>query len=531
MITEYIWSRFAAPTPLLLTGRDDTVKLELKPYLQPFERELATRELRAMVGPEAEITEEHGFWLVRTEISEEILRSRLTYWQRVGRGNLDLTLQKALEFTQNGSAQAAARSALHRTRRLRYGPHDLHEYRGKFFPQLVRSLINISGIPEGSLVLDPMCGSGTTPCEAVAIGMAALGADLNPLSSLIATVKASIPTKNAKDFKMYAVDHLPRFKFVDIEPSQVWDENDLRYLEKWFAPMAVRDLASIVTEIRHIRQQAYRDFFRVCLSNIVRSVSWQKATDLRVRKEILPYNVGTAQKRFLDEAATQIDRIHPYLCVLDRKGSATVDIRRGNAVNIASLFPEYVGRIDLLVTSPPYATALPYLDTDRLSLIVMGLLPRKKHSETERDMVGTREVTESERRKAWAAYEARKNELPGDISDMIDQIAEANHSDGVGFRRRNLPALLGKYFLNMLDAMRSTSLLMKPGAFGYYVVGNNSTEVGGEKIEIPTDRFLFELGIAAGWRGIEQIPMELIASRDIFRENRGSSETILCFRA
>jgi site-specific DNA-methyltransferase (cytosine-N4-specific) len=91
--------------------------------------------------------------------------------------------------------------------------------------------------------------------------------------------------------------------------------------------------------------------------------------------------------------------------------------------------------------------------------------------------------------------------------------------------------LLGKYFLSMLDAMRSARELMKPRGLGYYVVGNNSTEVDGEKIEIPTDRFFIGLGAAAGWTPVEQISMELISSRDIFRENRGSSETILCFRA
>lgn len=531
MIAESIRSRFAVPTPLLLSGRDSAVKLELKPYLQPFERELAMRELRAMVGHDAQITEEHGLWLASTEISDEVLRSRLTYWQRVGRSELEPTLQKALEFTQNGSVQTVERAELHRARRLRYGPHDLHEYRGKFFPQLVRSLINISCIPEGSLVLDPMCGSGTTPCEAVSAGMAALGADLNPLSSLIASVKSSIPATDAKDFKKNVADRLPKFKFVEADPAKVWGEDDLRYLGMWFDAAALRDLASIVSEIGRIRLPAYRDFFRVCLSNVVRSVSWQKATDLRVRKEILPYDAGTAQERFLAEAASQIDRIHPYLCVLDHKGPAAVDIRRGNAVDVSSIFPEYRGKVDLLVTSPPYATALPYLDTDRLSLIILGLLPRKRHGEAERDMVGTREVSERERREAWAIYEARRTELPGEIATLIDWIGDANHGEGVGFRRRNLPALLGKYFLSMLDAMRSARELMKPGAFGYYVVGNNSTEVGGEKIEIPTDRFLFELGATAGWTPIEQIPMELIASRDIFRENRGSSETILCFRA
>lgn len=531
MIARSIRDRFAVPKPMLLSGVANEVVLEIKPYLQPFERELALRELRALLNPGDEIREVHSYWLAHTEVSDEMLRAKLTYWQRVGREFLEPTLQKVLEFTQNGESAANERSELHRARRLRYGPHDLHEYRGKFFPQLVRSLINMSGIPEGSLVLDPMSGSGTTACEAVAAGMFAIGADLNPLSTLIASVKASIPAIDSKEFKKLAIDRLPKFNFEPADPAKVWGEDDLRYLGMWFDPKAITDLASIVSAIEKIRHTAYRDFFRVCLSNIVRSVSWQKSTDLRVRKEIQPYDAGTAQVRFLTEAAAQVDRIYPYLSVLQRQVSANVEIRRGNSLDIASIFPEYRGKVDLLITSPPYATALPYLDTDRLSLIVMGLLPRKQHGVAERSMVGTREVSERERREAWADYEVRRSELPDEISSLIDRIAAINHGEGVGFRRRNLPALLGKYFLSMLDAMRSARELMKPGAFGHYVVGNNSTVVDGVKIEIPTDQLLVGLGAAAGWTPVEQIPMELIASRDIFRENRGSSETILCFRA
>lgn len=531
MIAQRIRERFAVPTPLLISGGTNEIALEIKPYLQPFERELAVRELRALLNSVDEIREEHGYWLARTEVSDEVLRAKLTYWQRVGRVSLEPTLQKALEFTQNGEAAANERSELHRARRLRYGPHDLHEYRGKFFPQLVRSLINISGIPEGSLVLDPMSGSGTTACEAVVARMAAIGVDLNPLSALIASVKASIPAIDPKEFKTYTVDRLSKFKFEQTDPAIVWGEDDLRYLGMWFDPMAIKDLASIVSEIGKIQSSIYRDFFRVCLSNVVRSVSWQKSTDLRVRKEVLPYEAGTAQLRFLTEVRSQVDRIYPYLSVLKHKGPANVEIRQGSTLDIASIFPEYLGKVDLLITSPPYATALPYLDTDRLSLIVIGLLSRKHHGEAERAMVGTREVTERERREAWTIYEARRSELPEEISSLIDRIATTNHGEGVGFRRRNLPALLGKYFLSMLDAMRSVRELMRPGAFAYYVVGNNSTEIQGEKIEIPTDHFLVGLGAAAGWTPIEQIPMELISSRDIFRENRGSSETILCFRA
>ncbi len=531
MIAQSILERFSVPTPPTLSGGSDYVVLEIKPYLQPFERELAMRELRALLNTGDEIREEHGYWLARTEISDEMLRAKLTYWQRVGRNSLEPTLQKVLEFTQNGETAANERSDLHRARRLRYGPHGLHEFRGKFFPQLVRSLINMSGIPDGSLVLDPMIGSGTTACEAVAAGMDAIGVDLNPLSILITSVKASIPEIDPKEFKRQAIDRIPKFKFNTADPAKLWGKDDLRYLGMWFDSKAITDLSSIASEIGKIRSPAYRDFFRVCLSNIVRFVSWQKPEDLRVRKEIRPYNAGTAQACFLAEASAQVDRIYPYLSVLNLKRPANVQIRQGNALDIASIFPEYRGKVDLLITSPPYATSLPYLDTDRLSLIVLGLLSRKQHGKTERNMVGTREVSERERRDAWAAYEVRRGELPDEISSLIDRIAAVNHGEGVGFRRRNLPALLGKYFLSMLDAMRSAREMMKPGAFGYYVVGNNSTEVNGEKIEIPTDHFLFGLGAAAGWTPVEQIPMELIASRDIFRENRGSSETILCFRA
>jgi len=148
-------------------------------------------------------------------------------------------------------------------------------------------------------------------------------------------------------------------------------------------------------------------------------------------------------------------------------------------------------------------------------------------------MIGTREVTELERLAHWQKFEGRKRELPGVVVKLIGHIAHHYHaeSDDVGFRRKNLPALLGKYFLDMLDAMRSARALMRMGGNGFYVVGNNSTEIHGERVEIATDEFLFAVGEAAGWKQAEVIDMELLPSRDIFKGNRGSKEAILCFKA
>ncbi len=523
--------RFSELPPLLLSHESSAIKLELKPYLQPFEEELAKRELNALLLPGEKYVEEHGYYLLDTKRPENLFHERLTYWQRVGRSVLEPTVQTLLELTQNGMQDVRE---LHRSRRLRYGPHDIHEYRGKFFPQLVRSLITISGVPEGAVVLDPMCGSGTTACEAIAFGRSAIGCDYNPLSVLISTVKATIPSLTARDFEQY-VERWRRKSYDDnASPANVWDAEDLDYLRRWFDAAAIDDLAMLRLEISQSVDTFERQFLLVCLSDIVRVVSWQKVSDLRVRKEVRPYERGAALTLFLKKVREACERIQPYLSVLpQKKPRTTLSIRHGNAIQVDEVFADYRGRVDLLITSPPYAMALPYLDTDRLSLIVLGLLPRKAHRTREALMIGNREITERQRVAEWERFLARKRELPESIVTLIERIARRYHSGAasVGFRRRNLPALLGKYFLNMLDAMSAAHCMMKKGAHGYYVVGNNSTEIDGERVEIPTDAFLLELGEKAGWNAVESINMDLLPSRDIFRENRGSRESILCFRA
>jgi site-specific DNA-methyltransferase (cytosine-N4-specific) len=530
-IAERLGRQFTTPVPLFLMPETDAIKLEIKPYLQPFEQQLAIRELAALIGPKGRIEEKYGYHLAYTKRSEELLRERLTYWQRLGRTELVPTVQKTLEFTQSGLESVMEGDALHNARRLRYGPHDLHEYRGKFFPQLVRSLINISGVADDGIICDPMCGSGTTACEAIAASRSAIAADLNPLSALITRVKAGVVLQSAEMFRRSVNRHLDGLELPSSpRPEAIW-QADVEYLRRWFSAEALKDLAAAISAIRAIRKPFYREFFSVCISNIVRSVSWQKDVDLRVRKEVKPYEAGEALRLFKQEVQDQLDRIYPYLVVLPRSAEPNLEVRQGNAVDISAVFKEYRRKVGLLVTSPPYATALPYIDTDRLSLIILGLLPRARHKDVETRMVGTREVSERERAESWERFLERKEELPSEVRGLIADIAEHNHGPDVGFRRRNLPALLGRYFIEMLDAMRSARQLMKSGAMGYYVVGNNSTEVDGEKLEIPTDRFLFALGERAGWKPVEMISMELLISRDIFRENRGSAEAILCFKA
>ncbi len=160
----------------------------MKAYIQPFERKLALMELEA-VADAAPIAEPHLLdaplvYRVVTSCSLERLVETLTYWETVsparaagGRYTCQARREATVNVVRNGVTPAQLRTMLPfngqtpiplpNRRVLRYGPHGAHEYRGKFFPQLVRALLNMAHVTRGDVVVDPMCGSGTTLVEAV----------------------------------------------------------------------------------------------------------------------------------------------------------------------------------------------------------------------------------------------------------------------------------------------------------------------------------------------------------------------------
>jgi len=78
--------------------------------------------------------------------------------------------------------------------RTGYATHGLFPYRGKFHPQMIKGLINMMGIEEGEIVLDPMMGSGTVPVEASLMGVNSVGFDASPFCRFMSHTKISTLT-------------------------------------------------------------------------------------------------------------------------------------------------------------------------------------------------------------------------------------------------------------------------------------------------------------------------------------------------
>src|SRR5262249_30986834 len=145
-----------------------------------------------------------------------------------------------------------------------------------------------------------------------------------------------------------------------------------------------------------IKSRPARLLSQVAISSIARCVSLQLPEDLRIRRRpagSTPEPVWTALRAAVESMLISLDELAEFP---DRpRGRATV-VQGSASKNAAyATLRRRESRVSV-VTSPPYATALPYIDTDRLSLVLLGLSPAGELRELERVLYGSREWTTRE---------------------------------------------------------------------------------------------------------------------------------------
>ena len=166
-------------------ARQLSIMLVPPPYkLWEYEVHLRKKEIATVLS--SDVIEEENRLVVHTDSYNSIKARGLTFSHAVDnqQGHRYPTWQAILE---NGLATVKSSR-----KDPKYVTHGLHPYKGKFYPQLAKSLINISGAFPGATVLDPFCGSGTTLLESYLNGLRAVGCDMNPLAAKVARAKVGV---------------------------------------------------------------------------------------------------------------------------------------------------------------------------------------------------------------------------------------------------------------------------------------------------------------------------------------------------
>jgi site-specific DNA-methyltransferase (cytosine-N4-specific) len=412
------------------------------------------------------------------------------------------------------------RSAAHN-----YLTHGLHAYKGKYFPQVVRALINAHGAHADASVVDPFVGSGTTVVEAALMGRPAFGIDRNPLAALIARTKVEVLSLDAAAVAGYVDAILSGIG----SPRPVALPNS-EYLSRWFPAPTLAVISDILAAIECSQcPPPFTRFGQVVLSNLLRQWSYQRPDQLRIYRRPDPPPADLLLDRFVRDLRAEADRVAAGIRLLDR-----LEISLGPAeVALADAREEGAWRdrhFGCLVTSPPYATALPYIDTDRLSIFALGLAETGDRSALEWEMIGNRELRVMQKRELEGALEANRDELPAAVIDDIHGIRRSNERVGVGFRRANLPSLLYRYFADMKRIFRHGRRALDTRGLCAVVVGDSYTTAGDKKVRIRTADFLCELAVGESFKLIERVDMTGQAGYMPHSGNMIPDEEILLFR-
>lgn len=509
----------------------------------PYERRLAVREAETLLDATV-VDQSDRSLIVQAKNARPDRLARLTYFSEVILPSCDSIVPTQAKLEHSGGNGRHLPQIYGRLPRqsTRYSAHGVHEYRGKFNPQVVRAIGNIVGLEPEAWVLDPYCGSGTTLLESLYCGWNAVGLDINPLAVEIANAKLVAAGSKPRLIGEAADELLERLRklFEDVNFEVEWSDaaaNEIagggwrggipeyEYLSSWFPRSVLVQLSVILSAIEDYVPEPLHGLFRVLLSDVVRDSSLQDPADLRVRRRKDPAPNYAAYPRFATKVVALVDQVGRAERVVGlrnvRQSARLADGRYDLTAHVGDQ------QFDAVITSPPYVTALPYIDTQRLSLCLLGLETARGIRALERQLIGSRELRLREQKALADCINQPSHSLPKSVIDLCRAMEQAASLPGNGFRRRAMPSLAYRYFTDSHKVLSNVARVLRTGGTFALVVGVNQTTLGGQTFTIDTPTLIADVAESVGWSKVGDEEFDTYQRYDIHQANSIRSERLI----
>lgn len=343
------------------------------------------------------------------------------------------------------------------------GVEGWYPYYAGYTEEFVNAVIDAAALPRKSHVLDPWNGCGTTTRVADALGHTAIGVDINPVATLVASAKLA----RARD-AMYVFGMARRLaarsltdesKLAAHEPLRVWlcpaVCRAYRSIERGIlTDLAVRD-GSMLNPAAHALPPL-ASFLILALQRAARQFAGIRTTTnptwLRPKKRAPKHDAESL-------AATWL--------VLVRAMAADLDAAEGDAFQTGSqvhlgdarnlLFPSQ--SIDLIVTSPPYCTRIDYVVNTSFELAALGIGEKQaEFDRLRRESMGTTLT----RRSAAVDLDSFPDSVGGILRAIQQHPSKASSSYYL--------KTYAQYFTDSMASLRELRRVLKPGGAAALVV-------------------------------------------------------------
>lgn len=373
-----------------------------------------------------------------------------------------------------------------------------------------------------------MAGSGTTLLEARLLGRSSVGYDIDPLACLITRVKAeyvddSVVDKTARLVVNQVTNDLATLCLEEISPElkRRATPPDFPRRDYWFDLPVSRTLALLSFHIANTPMSvAVRNFLWVALSSVILSkVSVANARDIIHSRHhhfthAAPPDV---MARFQTRVKTMRKQVASFQELCKEAPASVVDIRQSDARQL----PNQDGSVDLVVTSPPYATALDY---SRAHFLAVPWMQPVFGLSLEQYMALAPNYIGSERGHVGRAFK------------LDEQIALFPSAQSVlsSLQERDLrqAQLIQRYLVDMHLVLSEMHRVLRTGGHVFIIVCPSHVR----KVQIPTHDLFTEMGQALGLSQVAKYQRTINGNRRVLpymREafgDRMHTEYVLVYR-
>ncbi len=489
------------------------------PYFD-YEKEFSIREVKEVLKPKKIINFEDHILLQGSFERKQI--SKLVYFSKAElNGETIVTLQNNLEKNSCGYSKRVARR-----QSTRYAVHGVHSYKGKFNPQVVRGILNILNMKEDNNILDPFCGSGTSLVECYFGRYNCIGMDRNPLATFVANAKIETLRVSARELQKQGSKAIALADSKKGEKLKKDDSERGEYLKKWFPDKYLHEI-EILKPVLDNLQYKNKNILYVIASDLLRNYSYQEPADLRIRKRFSEFPKESFYEAYLQQLNYLVNKLEGIpKSILNSKNkiiAKNVDSSKKELVKKAMSKKE---SIDAGITSPPYAMALPYIDTQRLSLVWLNLAKPIEIKKVDQELIGSREYINGDKNLWEEKLERNHEKLPDNLHSYCIELKKAiSKSDG--FRRRAVPSLLYRYLVGMRDVFKNIQPHFNKGAPFALIIGYNTTTLGGKQFSVNTPQFLLDLAVCNGWTKKEFTPLQTYKRYQLHKKNSINQESLI----
>ena len=225
------------------------------------------------------------------------------------------------------------------------GIHKISSYPATMVPDMQNELIRIIKGEDKSVqnILDPFHGSGVTLVEGMKNDLTPIGIDINPLANLITLVKLQGVSKNQIKFSNNRIINLL------YKESFEFEIHDFYNINKWYREDFIETLSKIRSAIQRERYKNIRQYYWVCLINILKKYSNTRSSTFKLHVKTQE-DIDSMSNDIIEDFIKNIEKSYVFLPSFVQYNKKSLYI--GKAEEILSEFAD--GTVDLICTSPPY---------------------------------------------------------------------------------------------------------------------------------------------------------------------------------